>query len=87
MDAGQGGEGVLEQPVGVDGGLLLLLVGGVPHGESAWPWSAQLSLHKPVEQSTNLEVVLDGEEQLLLLEVPGHQVRVNTLQGLLLGEF
>ena len=53
MDAGQGGEGVLEQPVGVDGGLLLLLVGGVPHGESARPWSAQLSLHKPVEKSTS----------------------------------
>ena len=52
MDAGQGDEGVLEQPVGVDGGRLLLLLGGVPHGESARPWSAQLSLHKPVEQST-----------------------------------
>jgi len=50
MEAGQGGEGGLDQPGG--GGRLILLVGGVPHGKSARPWSEQLSLHKPVELST-----------------------------------
>ena len=69
MAAGQGGDEVLEQPGEVDGGHVLLHVGGVLHGESARPWSAQLSLHKPVELSTG-NVVLAGEEQLLL-KVPG----------------
>jgi len=76
MGAGQGGGEGLEQHDG-DGGLdVPLLEGDVqPHGESAVPGQLALTPHKPVELST--EVVLGGDDEEQLLEVPGLLVRVN----------
>ena len=82
LGAGQGGDEPHEQP-GVDGGLVLLHEGGVQsQGNQQVQVSSAL---KPVELSTT-EVVLGGEEQLFLLEVP-RLLEGRTLQGLRLVSF
>ena len=85
LGAGQGGDEPHEQP-GVDGGLVLLHEGGVQsQGNQQVQVSSALNPIKPVELSTT-EVVLGGEEQLFLLEVP-RLLEGRTLQGLRLVSF